>query len=267
MYNENGKFSRKFINVCVVSFVAVFAVAVFYLSGLVPEFLKTAMTDSRLMLPMVILASLVDSINPCAFSVLILTIAFLMSLNKERKTILKMGGIYIFGIFSVYILIGLGIIQALLFFGVPNFMAKVGALILIVFGLLNIINDFFPSFPIKVKIPQFAHKRIAYIMEKASLPSSYFLGIMVGLYEFPCTGGPYLMILGLIHDNETFWSGFWYLVLYNLIFILPLAIILFVSGSKPVLARVSEWKGSESKNMRFWGGVITIILGVIIFVL
>lgn len=267
MHDENGKFSRRFINICVVSFLAVFAVVVFYMSGFVPEFLKEAMTDKRFMLPMVIVASLVDSINPCAFSVLILTIAFLMSLDKGRRTILKMGGVYIFGIFSIYILIGLGIVQALMLFGVPNFMAKVGALILVVFGLLNIINDFFPSFPIKVKIPQFAHKRIAYIMEKASLPSSYFLGIIVGIYEFPCTGGPYLMILGLIHDNETFWSGFGYLVLYNLIFVLPLVVILFISGSKTVLSKVSEWKGAESKNMRFWGGVITIVLGLIIFVL
>lgn len=267
MYDENGNFSRRFINICTVSLLAVFAAAVFYMSGFVPEFLKQAMADKSLMLPMVILASLVDSINPCAFSVLILTIAFLMSLNKSRRTILEMGGVYILGIFSVYILIGLGIVQALMFFGVPNFMAKAGALVLVVFGLLNIINDFFPSFPIKVKIPQFAHKRIAYIMEKASLPSSYFLGIIVGLYEFPCTGGPYLMILGLIHDNETFWSGFWYLVLYNLIFVLPLVVILLISGSKPVLAKVSEWKGAESKNMRFWGGVITVLLGLIIFAL
>jgi cytochrome c biogenesis protein CcdA len=267
MIDKNGKLSRKFVNICVVSILAIFAVAIFYLSGLVPEFLKTAMQDNRLMLPMVVLASLVDSINPCAFSVLILTIAFLMSLDKDRKTILQMGGVYIFGIFSVYVFIGLGIIQALQFFGVPNFMAKVGALILIVFGALNIINDFFPSFPIKVKIPQFAHKRIANIMERASLPSSLLLGIMVGLYEFPCTGGPYLMVLGLIHDNETFWSGLGYLILYNLIFVLPLIIILLISGSKVVLAKVSEWKGAESKNMRFWGGVATIILGLIIFLL
>lgn len=267
MKDENGKFSRKFINICAVSLLAVLAVAVFYLSGLVPDFLKEAMADTRFMLPMVIVASLVDSINPCAFSVLILTIAFLMSLDKDRRTILKMGGIYIFGIFFVYVLIGLGIVQALQFFGVPNFMAKVGASILVVVGLLNIINDFFPSFPIKVKIPQFAHKRIASIMEKASLPSSFLLGIMVGLYEFPCTGGPYLMILGLIHDNETFWSGLGFLILYNIIFVLPLAVILMISGSKAILARVSEWKGAESKNMRFWGGVATIVLGLIIFAL
>lgn len=267
MRDENGNFSRKFVNICAVSLLSLFAVAIFYLSGFAPEFFKTAMGNKDLMLPLVIIASLVDSINPCAFSVLILTIAFLMNLGKERKDILSIGGVYILGIFLVYVFIGLGILQALQLFGVPNFMAKVGALILIVLGTINIINEFFPSFPIKIKIPQFAHKRIAVLMEKASLPTSLFLGIMVGLYEFPCTGGPYLMILGLLHDKETFWSGLGYLILYNAIFVLPLVIILLISGSKTVLGKVQEWKSSETKNMKFWGGIITIVLGLIIFAL
>lgn len=267
MRDEKGNLSRRFINVCVVSIIVLIAVAVFYLSGLAPDFLKTAMGDSRMMLPLVIISSIVDSVNPCAFSVLILTIAFLMNLGKERKDILRIGGVYIFGIFLVYVFIGLGILQVLQFFGVPNFMAKVGASLLIVLGLINIINDFFPSFPIKIKIPQFAHKRIAVLMEKASIPTSFLLGMMVGLYEFPCTGGPYLMILGLLHDKESFWSGLGYLILYNALFVLPLVIILLISGSKFVLDKVQAWKSSETKNMKFWGGVITIILGLIIFAL
>lgn len=267
MRDENGKFTRRFINICAVSLLAVFATAVFYLSGFVPEFLRSAMGDTRMMLPLVIVASLVDSINPCAFSVLILTIAFLMTLNKSRSSILKIGGIYILGIFVVYVLIGLGILQALQLLNVPHFMAKAGAVMLIILGSINIINDFFPSFPIKIKIPQFAHKKIAYLMEKGSIPASFFLGIMVGLYEFPCTGGPYLMILGLLHDKEAFWSGLIYLILYNMFFVLPLIVILLVSSSNIVLEKVQAWKGAESKNMKFWGGVATIVLGLIIFML
>jgi hypothetical protein len=30
---------------------------------------------------------------------------------------------------------------------------------------------------------------------------------------------------------------------------------------------VQEWKSAETKNMKFWGGVMTIILGLIIFAL
>ena len=49
-------------------------------------------------LPVIAGAAVADSINPCAFSILFLSIAFLFSLNKDRKYILKAGGLYIFGI-------------------------------------------------------------------------------------------------------------------------------------------------------------------------
>ena len=119
------------------------------------------------LLPLVGLAALIDSINPCAFSVLILTIAFLLSIGKFRSSILKIGGFYIFGIFLVYILIGLGILQALHLFDTPHFMAKVGATLLIALGAINLINEFFPAFPIKLKIPHAAHRKIAELMERA----------------------------------------------------------------------------------------------------
>ena len=76
------------------------------------------------MLPLVIISSLIDSINPCAFSILFLTIAFLFNLGRNRREIFKIGGVYILGIFVVYLLIGLGILQTLHLFNIPHFMAK-----------------------------------------------------------------------------------------------------------------------------------------------
>src|SRR3989344_5436328 len=40
-------------------------------------------------------AALLDSINPCAISVLLLTIGFLLSLGKGKEHIFKMGFVYI----------------------------------------------------------------------------------------------------------------------------------------------------------------------------
>ncbi|KKQ35427.1 MAG: hypothetical protein US50_C0015G0019, partial [Candidatus Nomurabacteria bacterium GW2011_GWB1_37_5] len=51
------------------------------------------------LLPLIGITALVDSINPCAFSILLLTIAFLLSIGRMRSSILKIGGIYIFGVF------------------------------------------------------------------------------------------------------------------------------------------------------------------------
>lgn len=223
--------------------------------------------EGKWLLPLVGVAALIDSINPCAFSILVVTIAFLFSLGKLRSNVLEIGSIYILGVFTVYTLIGLGILQTLHVFDTPHFMAKVGASLLIVLGLINITNVFFPAFPVKLSIPRAAHHRIAALMEKGSLPSAFVLGGLVGLCEFPCTGGPYLMVLGLLHDRATHAVGLGYLMLYNVVFILPLVIILLISSDKSLLAKVDAWKKRSARGMRLWGGNAMVALGLIIFVL
>jgi len=218
-------------------------------------------------LPIVTIAAIIDSINFCAFSVLLLTIAFLFSVGYIRSKILKIGGFYIAGIFLVYILIGLGIIQTLHFFNMPHFMAKIGASVMILFGAINIINEFFPAFPIKLKIPTSAHQKMAALIEKGSVPTAFFLGVLVGLYEFPCTGGPYLMILGFLHDRTTYIKGAAYLLFYNMVFVLPLVITLFIASNKTLLGKLRVWRENKNIRIKFLSGVAMIILGVIIFML
>src|SRR3989338_1370421 len=82
--------------------------------------------------PLVAVSALLDSINPCAFSVLLITIAFLFSLGKPRKEVLALGASYIAGLYLTYFLIGLGILKALHLFGVPNFMGRLGATAVII---------------------------------------------------------------------------------------------------------------------------------------
>ncbi len=224
-------------------------------------------SEGKWLLPLVGVAALIDSINPCAFGILLLTIAFLLSLQKSRGSILKIGGVYILGLFTVYLLIGLGILQALHLFNTPHFMAKVGAALLIALGSINLINEFFPAFPLKLRIPAAAHEKMAVLMNKASLPTAFLLGGLVGLCEFPCTGGPYLMVLGLLHDQGTYFAGVGYLLFYNLIFILPLVVILAIASDGALLEKVKAWKKSENKNMRLWGGVAMVVLGILIFLL
>lgn len=219
------------------------------------------------LLPLVFVAALIDSINPCAFSILLVTIAFLFSVGKMRSGIMKIGGSYVFGIFIAYVLIGLGILQALHFFNTPNFMAKAGAVLLITLGGINLINEFFPTFPIKLKVPHVAHSKMAELMEKGSMSMAFLLGAFVGLCEFPCTGGPYLMVIGLLRDQTTYFLGMSYLVLYNLIFISPLVVILFIASDKMLLEKVQTWQRSERKNMRLGAGIAMILLGVLIFLL
>lgn len=255
--------SRRLVVFLTAALILVAAVVLFRWSSGGTQLLWKLSNGGTWLFPLVFVAAILDSVNPCAFSILILTIAFLFSLGKLRSSILKIGVAYIIGIFIVYLLIGLGILQALHLFSTPHFMAKVGAFLLIILGGIGLINEFFPSFPIKLKIPAAAHQRIAELMEKASVPTALVLGGLVGLCEFPCTGGPYLMVLGLLHDQTTFVPGLIYLVFYNLLFILPLIVILLIASDRRVLEKVQTWRKEETGKMRLWGGIAMVVLGLI----
>src|SRR3990167_543439 len=203
--------NRKLVILISIAVLLIGSVMFFKLGNVGTTALWNLSNGGKWLLPLVGVAAIIYSINPCAFSILLLTIAFLLSVGKARSGILKIGGAYILGIFAVYILIGLGLLQALHFFNTPHFMAKLGASLLIALGGINLINELFPSFPIKLRIPQAARGKIAKLMNKASLPTAFFLGALVGLCELPCTSGPYLIVLGLLHDQATYLSLVGYL--------------------------------------------------------
>ena len=217
------------------------------------------------LLPLVLLAALLDSVHPCSFSILLITIAFLFGAQMTRKKIIQIGGTYIAGIFAAYFLIGLGILKVLHLFNTPHFMGKLGAAILIVFGVINLINEFFPEFPIKLKIPSVSHTAMGQLMEKASFLAAFGLGLLVGICQFPCMGGPYLMVIGLLRDQVTYFTGFGYLALYNLILALPLVAVLWIAADKVIVDKMQEWKRTNMKGVRFWAGLAMIIIGILIF--
>lgn len=231
------------------------------------RFIWSLSNEGKWLLPLVGISALIDSINPCAFSILILTIAFLFSIGKLRSRIIQVGGVYIFGIFLAYILIGLGLLHAFHLFNTPQFMGKLGAFLLIILGSINLINEFYPSFPVKLKIPASAHHKMADLMNKGSLPAAFGLGMLVGICEFPCTGGPYLMVLGLLHDQMTYMKGLGYLLVYNLIFVLPLVIILLLAGNEKLTKKIQIWQGQERGLMRFGGGLAMVALGIFILLI
>ena len=218
------------------------------------------------LLPLVLASSLLDSVHPCSFSILLITIAFLFGLQMTREKILKIGGVYIAGIFASYLLIGLGILKVLHIFDTPHFMGKLGASLLIIFGIINLVNRFFPNVPIKLALPSIAKRPMARLLEQTSLAAAFGLGALVGICQFPCMGGPYLMVIGLLRDQMTFTAGFWYLVLYNAILIVPLALVLWFSADKSVVDKIQEWKRDHLARVRLVAGIAMIVLGALILI-
>ena len=216
------------------------------------------------LLPLVLISSILDSVHPCSFSILLITIAFLFGMQMSRQKILQIGGVYVAGIFIAYFLIGLGILQVLHLFNTPHFMGKLGATLLIVFGIINLVNGLWPKFPLKLKIPTATHTAMGKLMERTSILAALGLGILVGICQFPCMGGPYLMVIGLLHDQVTYLKGVSYLMLYNFILIVPLVAVLYLAADKLLVNKIQEWKKTNLNLVRLWAGIAMIILGILI---
>src|SRR5574341_651318 len=104
------------------------------------------MDPQALTLPLVIIAGLVDGFNPCAFAVLLLFITFTMGMLQMRTNyryeLMKVGSIYISGIFVTYVLIGLGILSAISFFSATHAVGKAAAFISMLLGVV-LMKDYF----------------------------------------------------------------------------------------------------------------------------
>jgi cytochrome c-type biogenesis protein len=213
------------------------------------------------LLPVVLVTGLIDSVNPCAFAVILLLIAFLFTLRQSRGKIIQLGLVYIAMIFIVYLAIGLGILRAVRLSSDPHFVARAGAWLLIVLGSLNLIEYFFPKFPIKLHMPSFAGERAHQLIKRATLPATAAAGVLVGLCTFPCSGGIYVSVITLLNAKTTLAWGLGYLFLYNLVFVLPLAIILFSLGNRTVARRWAGWEREHALNIRLWYGLIMAGMG------
>jgi cytochrome c biogenesis protein CcdA len=187
----------------------------------------------------VISAGLIDGINPCAFATLIFFVSYLAFIGRKRKEILRVGIGFSGAVFITYLLIGLGILSFLQHFSLlPTFSRIVYLLTILIalcLGGLSL-HDYIqlkrghPS-EMKLQLPDFLRKRIHRTIREESKSSRYFLaavasGFIISLLEFTCTGQVYLpTILFVTNIPSLRTSAITYLILYNLMFILPLWII------------------------------------------
>jgi len=215
------------------------------------------------LLPAVLVTGLLDSVNPCAFAVILLLIAFLFTLRQSRTRILQLGFVYIAMIFIVYFGIGLGLLRAVRLSSDPHFVARAGSWLLIVLGMINLIEFFFPKFPIKLHMPSFAGEKTNQLIKQATLPTTIAAGFLVGLCTFPCSGGIYVSIITLLNAKTTYSWGLGYLFLYNLVFVLPLVIILLSLGNRMIAKRVATWEREHALKIRLWYGLVMVALGAI----
>jgi cytochrome c-type biogenesis protein len=83
-----------------------------------------------------------------------------------------------------------------------------------------------------------------------------------GLCTVPCAGSVYLGVLALLSSQGTFLQGVGYLVLYNLVFILPLLIILGLASSPPVYRRLARWQMHKRAVLKLATSAAAITVGM-----
>ena len=226
----------------------------------------------KITLPTVILAAVVDGINPCAFTVLLLFITAMLatmqageqSLRAIRARILSLGGIYIAAIFLTYLGLGVGLLKSLDFFTREHLPARFGALAAILFGLWMLKDFFLPDVGWRLQAPSQVGTMARQMAKKATVPALVLGGFLIGLCTVPCSGAVYLGVLSLLALQPSALLGYSYLVLYNLIFVLPLVVILVAASARPTLNRLAHWNLHHKEWVRLALGGGVVVMGLLI---
>ncbi len=184
-------------------------------------------------------AGLIDGLNPCAFATLIFFISYLSANKKSEKQILLIGISFVLGVFITYLLIGFGIFKGLQTANeatsISIFIYLIAAIVAFIFGAYSV-YDYIKirkgkTKEMVLKLPKRIKELVRWIIQrpvnvKYFTVFAFFTGMLVSIFEFVCTGQVYLptivYILGL---PEYRGQAFGYLIIYNLMFIIPLILI------------------------------------------
>jgi len=219
---------------------------------------------SKITLVSLVIAALIDSVNPCAFGVLIFLMLSLLKMGSSKRA-LRAGLLYTFVVFVIYFLAGFGIFKAIQqFTSVTHYIYLGAGVLVLVLGLWQFKDVFLPEVGPTLQISPKAKSLMEKIIYRGTLPAMILLGIVVSLFELPCTGGIYLGILTMMSINKTFAISS--LLIYNLIFVLPLVILtlMIYKGMSPEV--LQKWTQGERKWMKLGAGVVLIALGIYILI-
>jgi len=221
----------------------------------------------RITLPAVLTAAALDSINPCAFAVLVLLLGTLL-VAKRKEKILRAGLAFSAAIFISYFLMGYGLYSAIRAMNVvSSFYLGVSALAILA-GLINLKSYFFPDSSLQLEVPASWKPKVEKMVKGiTSAPGAFLIGFGVSLLLLPCTSGPYIAILGLLSKSTINLYATGMLLIYNMVFIVPMIVITAaVHFGFLTTAKVESWRQQRMGLMRLSTGLLMLALGVMMLV-
>ena len=192
----------------------------------------------------ILIAGLVDGVNPCAIATLVFLVSFLATRKHSQKDILLIGTCFTASVFFTYLLMGIGafrLITALdqyrslsmiIKYSAAGFAAIVGMASIFDawrFHKSHKIQDITLQLPKSLKLR--IHKVISSNLTGGQLATGAIVtGFLVTLLEAVCTGQVYLPTIILMTKQEGLrLSGWLFLVLYNILFVIPLIIVMVLA--------------------------------------
>ena len=226
----------------------------------------------------IILAGLLDGVNPCAFSAMVFLVSALAMAGRSKKTMLAIGMFYALGIFITYSLIGAGLLGGLrrvaVNSGLKYILEYILSGFLLLLSLLSILDGVKISkgrSDLILKLPEKLSKRVHKLIRDevrsgAAAGGAFLLGAVVAIIELGCTGQVYLpTIAWMISRGEGATPWLW-LLLYNSAFIIPLFIVFAVSYKGVSAVRLAAVFRKRGAALKFFTAGLLALLAVVLII-
>ena len=218
-----------------------------------------------------VIIGLLDGFNPCAFFVLFLLLGILVY-AKSRRRILLIGGIFVFFSGLIYFLFMAAWLNLFLVMGQLRVITTTASVVALLVAVINIKDFFFFKKGISLVIPDKAkpslYVRISHLARASSMLSiiagATILAIAANTYELLCTAGfpmVFTRILTMHHIGK--FSYYLYLLLYNAVYIVPLAVIVVIFAVTLGAKQLTEWQG---RVLKLISGLMMFGLGLILLI-
>ena len=184
-------------------------------------------------------AGLLDGINPCAFATIVFFISYMSLVGRGRKEMLVAGSAFAAAVFVTYLLLGMGLLKFFSFlneFSVISqcvyLLAAVGTFALAFLSLYDAIKAKQGKVKeITLQLPKSLKQRIHKVIREQTRTSGVIIGALIigfaiSALELVCTGQVYLPTITFVMGVEGMRGhALAYLILYNLMFIVPLLLV------------------------------------------
>jgi thiol-disulfide isomerase/thioredoxin len=213
-----------------------------------------------------------DAFNPCAFFVLLFLLS-LMVHARSRARMLLVGGTFVLISGLIYFVFMAAWLNVFLIIGQLRLVTIVAGVIAVSLAAINI-KDYFllgeggPSLSIPESKKPGMYRRMRDLVGTknvwAMLAGTVILAIAVNSYELLCTAGlpmVYTRILTL-RETDTF-VYYLYLLLYNVIYIIPLLIIVLLFVFKLGSRKLGE---TEGRLLKLLSGMMMLALGLLLLI-